>query len=433
MSSEVDLTARTLSESPTSGNHSLLATVATIFAVAYPLIVYTGLTRWGTRWVALWFLAALALRLVFGAATRRANSPKWTQGLVSLAPAIALGAVAAWTRDALFLLLFPVLMNATLLFVFARSLLRPTTIVEDFARQIDGDLTPDEVRYCTSLTRAWCVFFAANGTVCAALAAFAPLTWWTLYTGFLAYVWIGLFFAVEFVVRRYRFRRFGSGWIDRLLARWFEGDAPGDWMSRAEKGGVRSLRLVLFICRYLGRAPIRFVLWFVAAYYVSTDPELRRNSRRYLRRVGIPPTLGSVYRHVRTFAFCATDRIFFLRGDLGCFKISRVGHEHVARLRRQGQGAILVGAHFGSYEALRAAAEEDDVPLSIVAWFDNTAMSYAIYESLAPELARRVIRVRPTRRSMASFSGSWVSANGVSAIVMPAYLLSMGFGSKLST
>ena len=126
-----------------------------------------------------------------------------------------------------------------------------------------------------------------------------------------------------------------------------------------------------------------------------TDPELRKNSRRYLRRVGISPTLRSVYRHVRTFAFCATDRIFFLRGDLDRFEISRVGQEHVTRLRRSGRGGILVGAHFGSYEALRAAAEEDDVPLSIVAWFDNTAMSYAIYESLAPELARRVIRVRP--------------------------------------
>ena len=33
---------------------------------------------------------------------------------------------------------------------------------------------------------------------------------------------------------------------------------------------------------------------------------------------------------------------------------------------------------------------------------------------------------------MASFLGSCVSANGVSAIVLPAYLVSIGLGSKLS-
>ena len=37
-----------------------------------------------------------------------------------------------------------------------------------------------------------------------------------------------------------------------------------------------------------------------------------------------------------------------------------------------------------------------------------------------------------TSRSMASFLGSCTSANGVSAIVLPAYLVSIGFGSKLS-
>src|SRR5262249_39778601 len=34
--------------------------------------------------------------------------------------------------------------------------------------------------------------------------------------------------------------------------------------------------------------------------------------------------------------------------------------------------------------------------------------------------------------SMASFFGSWTSAKGVSAIVLPAYFVTIGFGSKLS-
>ena len=45
---------------------------------------------------------------------------------------------------------------------------------------------------------------------------------------------------------------------------------------------------------------------------------------------------------------------------------------------------------------------------------------------------RTVLASGTTRRSSASFLGSWVSAKGVSAIVLPAYLLSIGLGSKLS-
>ena len=50
---------------------------------------------------------------------------------------------------------------------------------------------------------------------------------------------------------------------------------------------------------------------------------------------------------------------------------------------------------------------------------------------------KRVLRWLPlasgtTSRSRASFFGSCTEANGVSAMVLPAYFVSMGFGSKLS-
>ena len=51
------------------------------------------------------------------------------------------------------------------------------------------------------------------------LALFAPLAWWSLYTGLVAYFLMGLLFTVEFVVRKATFRRFGDSLPDRVLAR----------------------------------------------------------------------------------------------------------------------------------------------------------------------------------------------------------------------
>jgi uncharacterized membrane protein len=45
-------------------------------------------------------------------------------------------------------------------------------------------------------------FFVINGTIAAALTLWAPLAWWTLYNGLIAYLLMGLLFAGEWLVRQ---------------------------------------------------------------------------------------------------------------------------------------------------------------------------------------------------------------------------------------
>jgi uncharacterized membrane protein len=115
------------------------------------------------------------------------------------------------------LLAMPTLVNLGMLAVFAASL-RDTPMAERFARLQVPDLPPAEQAYCRSVTVVWCAFFALNGAVAATLAVWAPLAWWTLYTGALAYALMGALFAIEYITRLYRFRRFGRGPLDRTLA-----------------------------------------------------------------------------------------------------------------------------------------------------------------------------------------------------------------------
>ena len=189
-----------------------------VLAVSYPAAVYFGLLHWSPRLVGCVLLAlllpGLGLRLI-GAGRERA----WSVLKLPLAVA-ALVAACAISGDARFMFGLPVLINLALLAGFGSSL-RGIPMVERFARLQKADLSPEQVRYCRSVTWVWCGFFACNAVASAVLALWGGLAAWSLYTGLIAYVLIGALGGTEYVVRKIRFREYGAGLHDRLLARLF--------------------------------------------------------------------------------------------------------------------------------------------------------------------------------------------------------------------
>ena len=172
-----------------------------LVAVFYPVAVYVGLSTFRPGVVGLVLLLLTLARFAVSAGA----SPD-RKALLSVArpvlPVVLLSGAAAVLDDARFLLWIPVIMSALFLGSFAATL-RPGSVplVERFARMRHPDLGPEQVLWCRAVTKVWCVFFVFNGILSAVLASSAPLEWWTLYCGFLAYLLMGALFAGEFVLR----------------------------------------------------------------------------------------------------------------------------------------------------------------------------------------------------------------------------------------
>lgn len=188
---------------------------AAALVLLYPLVVYGGLRFLDARSLGALLGGFLLVRL--GVGLRSEAAEHWRAISLQLLPAAAVIALTLIQNEERYLLALPVLISASLFWVFARSLSGPLTIVERMARIQDPDLTPEEARYCTSVTRVWCAFFLANGSIAGFLAIGGSLEWWTLYTGLISYALMGALFAVEFCVRKIRFRRFGPGVFDRIV------------------------------------------------------------------------------------------------------------------------------------------------------------------------------------------------------------------------
>jgi predicted LPLAT superfamily acyltransferase len=147
------------------------------------------------------------------------------------------------------------------------------------------------------------------------------------------------------------------------------------------------LRFIVWVSLSLGRAPARVLLRIIAAYFLAFGGAARRASRDFLARcLGRSPTLGETYRLFFSFASTVHDRVFFLRGRFDLFEIEI----HGAELFGPG-GALLMGAHHGSFEALRACAHRVNRPVAMAMYEENARRLNGMLEAIAPGTMKEVV------------------------------------------
>jgi predicted LPLAT superfamily acyltransferase len=151
-------------------------------------------------------------------------------------------------------------------------------------------------------------------------------------------------------------------------------------MLRKERGNMFWLRVMSVLSVRIGRRVTRVLLHGIALYFVVAASAARRASRDYLQRcLGRRASWVDVYRHVHSFASTIHDRVYLLNDRHDLFDL-RTNQEELDAILRcvERQGAILLGAHVGSFEVLRSLASADS----------RLKVSVAMY----PENARRINR-----------------------------------------
>jgi predicted LPLAT superfamily acyltransferase len=193
--------------------------------------------------------------------------------------------------------------------------------------------------------------------------------------------------------------------------------AAASWAAQAERSNALTLRLMRWIAVTLGRRVSRLVLHPITLYFLLFGGAAARASTDYLRRVlGRAPGWGDRYRHVHHFAATILDRVYLLRGDFDLFDVEIVGAEHLDPVLQSGRGAFLVGAHLGSFEALRALGEHrHGVRVAMLMYEHNARLLTGTLRAIAPDAVQHVIGLG--RMEAMLELRDWLDAGGVAGLL----------------
>jgi predicted LPLAT superfamily acyltransferase len=102
-----------------------------------------------------------------------------------------------------------------------------------------------------------------------------------------------------------------------------------------------------------------------------------------------------VYRHLLRFVHATLDAFFFVSGKIGKFEITCTGDHYLTALRDQKKGAILLGAHLGSFYAMRGQSATERLRLYALVHMRNARMLNDALEKLDPAGAAHLLELDP--------------------------------------
>lgn len=169
----------------------------------------------------------------------------------------------------------------------------------------------------------------------------------------------------------------------------------GHWTTQRERGSVFAMRLITGFALLFGRRASRLLLYPICLYFLLFSAAGVRASRQYLGAVfGRPARWIEVFRHKYAFASVLLDRAFLLAGRPPRLEVVSDDAQLVYGLADRGQGCLLLGAHFGSFDVTRQVGHERRrIEVNMLMYEDNARKVNAVIEALGGRGRMKVLPI----------------------------------------
>jgi predicted LPLAT superfamily acyltransferase len=166
-----------------------------------------------------------------------------------------------------------------------------------------------------------------------------------------------------------------------------------DWARHRERGSIALLRVMAFLSLRLGRTLSRIPLHGIAIYFFLFAPSARRHSLRFLRlAIGSPPRARDRFRQILSFASTIHDRVYLINEQFELFNITLEGEDLVRAQSDSGRGALLMGAHMGSFEVMHSLGRRRrGLKVAMAMYEENARKINAILAAINPRMVSDIV------------------------------------------
>jgi predicted LPLAT superfamily acyltransferase len=164
------------------------------------------------------------------------------------------------------------------------------------------------------------------------------------------------------------------------------------------------MRFTAWVYRRFGLGVATVLAWPVMAYFVLTDARGRHASRRYLERLAawagprspVParPGLRETFRHYWQFGLSLLDRLHLWSGAAD-FQVQFHGRDDLEPLLHEKRGAVLLGAHLGSFDVLRVLGAQHAVAVNVLMSRRHASRINSVFRAAFPGIDTHVIELEP--------------------------------------
>ena len=137
------------------------------------------------------------------------------------------------------------------------------------------------------------------------------------------------------------------------------------WAQINEFSFVAGMRLLFWLCRIVGRWPVRLVLYPVLLWYFLRKPAARAASSDYLRRMAahrdgsnVDLDKLTVLRHFAAFAESILDKMLLWSGLFETDRVNHQGQPLIAAQIAKKRGALLICCHLGNLDLCRVVSKQ---------------------------------------------------------------------------
>ncbi|NML29411.1 glycosyltransferase family 2 protein [Paraburkholderia antibiotica] len=189
---------------------------------------------------------------------------------------------------------------------------------------------------------------------------------------------------------------------DQPTAALADGSPPQAWWRIAERGSHLGMRVLALSCKLFGRRFTALWLHPIVAYFLLTGRAARAASDNYFTHLGAVSAPGdtprpgwrSAYRHMLAFAQSGFDKLAAWSGRVNQSDVTFDDPSAFDALIASGKGALVIGAHLGNLEMMRAlAVRGDHAKVTAVVYTEHARRFNEVLASSNRDFARHLLEV----------------------------------------